>query len=199
MINSLSNILFSVLLVVSTSAVAQKMNLVSGSLKEFKDVASFDIKFTYDSMIIGRGVPEKEYLDKIKNRWEVREPGKGQAFEKMWFESRAKLYEPAFIRNFEDYSLKKLNDENAKYTLLLKTTRTEGGFDFGVHGKEAIIAGELLIVESADNNKVKAKIVFYDGRGSNNTGGDFNMDSRIKSAYNGTGKWLGIYFRKKAK
>jgi hypothetical protein len=194
-----AKVFFSALLIFTTPAIAQKMRLVSGSLKDLKDVPSFYIKFTYDSMTVGMSVPEKEYLFNVKSRWRDREAGKEEEFEKMWFDSRAKVYEPAFIKKFEDHSLRKLNDKNATYTLVLKTKQTEPGFDFGVHGQEGIIAGELWVVESADNSKVKAKIVFYDARGTNNTGGDFNMDSRITSAYSNAGKWLGIFFYKKSK
>jgi hypothetical protein len=196
----LKKIFLPAFLIVASSSFSQKMTLVSGNLKEFKDVSSFDIKFEYDSMTIGPSeIPEEEYLKTKSARWEEREPGKGKVFRKMWFESRERLYEPAFIKNFEEATLKKLGDKNAKYTLLLKTRNTEGGFDIGVHGKDGVLGGELLIVESSDNSKVKAKIHFYDARGTNSTGGDFNMDSRIKSAYDAAGKWLGIFFKRKSK
>jgi hypothetical protein len=189
-----------VFVIFASSAFAQKMTLVAGDLKGLKGVPSFDVKFDYDSMTVGKAdIPEKEYLQSVSERWEAREPGKGKVFEKIWFENRTRLYEPAFIKNFEEATLKKLNDKSAKYTLLLKTRNTEGGFDFGVHGKEATLAGQLWIVESADNSKVKAKIKFTDSRGANSTGGDFNMPSRIKSAYDATGKWLGIFFNRKSK
>ena len=181
---------------VSFSSSAQKMKIIAGDLHGLKEQTSYDVKFTYDSIVIGRGVPEKEYLDAISARWELIEPGKGPAFVKMWFDDRSLLYEPTFINNFEKSSKKKLNDKNAKYVLLLKTNFIEGGWDAGIEGSNAIMGGELWIVESDDNSKIKAKIRLRDSQGHNNQGGDFEMTNRINSAYAAAGKWLGIYLQK---
>ena len=85
------------------------------------------------------------------------------------------LYEPAFKKNFEKYSGLKLNDINAKYTLVLKTRHIEGGWDIGIEGQPGIIAGEFWIVESANKNNVKAKIDLYDSKGVDLNGGDFEI------------------------
>ena len=193
--------LYLILIILSFSATAQRMKLLSGSLKDLKGQTSYDVQFKYDGMLVGRGIPEKTYLDGLKTRWEEKEPGKGKgsSLVNKWFDDRKVRYEPAFIKNFEQYSKVKLNDKNAKYTLLLKTMITEGGWDIGIEGGGGIIAGELWIVESADSNKVVTKINFYDSRGIDKNGGDFEMTTRIKSAYAITGKWLGIFYRKKSK
>ncbi len=191
----MKNLLF-ILIAVSFSANAQKMKVIEGSLQGLKEQTSYDIKFSYDSMVIGRGIPEAEYLANLSARWNAKEPGKGAAFVKKWFDDRKLQYEPEFNKNFEKHSNIKLNDTNAKYTLLLKTNFTEGGWDAGIEGSCAIIAGELWVVESVDNSKVKAKISIRDSQGKNNFGGDFEMTNRIKSAYGSAGKWLGIYLQK---
>jgi hypothetical protein len=188
--------LLPILIVISFSSSAQKMKIIQGSLQGLKDQASYDIKFSYDSMVVGRGIPENEYLDNVSARWEVKEPGKGPAFVKMWFDDRERLYEPEFVKYFENHSKIKLNDKDATYTLLLKTNSTEGGWDLGIEGSVAIIAGELWIVESADHSKVKARIRIRDSQGKDNHGGDFDMTTRIKSAYASAGKWLGIFILK---
>ena len=172
------------------------MKIIQGSLQGLKGQASYDIKFSYDSMFVGRGIPENEYLDAVSARWELKEPGKGPAFVKMWFDDRQRLYEPEFVKNFENHSKIKLNDKNATYTLLLKTNSTEGGWDLWMEGSAAIIAGELWIVESADHSKVKARIRLRDSQGKDSNGGDFEMTTRIKSAYASAGKWLGIFILK---
>lgn len=188
--------LLAVTVFISFSATAQKMKTISGNLQGLKDQTSYDIKFYYDSISVGRGVPEKDYVQAVSMRWDAKEKGKGDVFSKMWFDDRARLYEPTFIANFEKASKIKLTDPSAKYTLLLKTYYIEGGWDAGIEGSNAIIAGELWIVESADNSNVKAKISIRDSQGNNNHGGDFEMTNRIKSAYASAGKWLGIYLQK---
>jgi hypothetical protein len=188
--------LLSILIVISFSSQAQKMKIIQGSLQGLKGQTSYDIKFSYDSMFVGRGIPENEYLDAVSARWELKEPGKGPAFVKMWFDDRQRLYEPEFVKNFENHSKIKLNDKNATYTLLLKTNSTEGGWDLWMEGSAAIIAGELWIVESADHSKVKARIRLRDSQGKDSNGGDFEMTTRIKSAYASAGKWLGIFILK---
>jgi len=191
--------LLPILLILCYSASAQKIKLISGSLKDIKGQTSFAIQFSYDSMLVGKDTHEKDYLKDLRMRWEAEETGKGTAFVNKWFDDRKRLYEPSFIQNFEKFSDLKLNDSISKYTLLLKTKLTEGGWNVGVAETYAIIAGELWVVESADHTNIKAKIVFYDSRGDDFSGGDFHMTNRIKSAYESAGKWLGIFVYRKLK
>ncbi len=76
------------------------MKIIQGSLQGLKDQASYDIKFSYDSMVVGRGIPENEYLDNVSARWELKEPGKGPAFVKMWFDDRERLYRARICQVF---------------------------------------------------------------------------------------------------
>jgi hypothetical protein len=182
------------------SALAQKMKLLSGSLKPLKGQKSYDIQFTYDSMTVGGdGMSEKNYLRQKKNDWEVKEPGRGSDFVEKWFFDRQRLYEPAFIKKFEHYSNLKLEDTAAKYTLIVKTKNTEGGWSVGVMGHPGEISGEMWIVDSANKSNVIAKILFFEFTGKISSGGDFDMTQRIKGAYEVTGRWLGDFVRRKTK
>ncbi len=178
---------------------AQKRKLIYGSLQGLKNERSFAVSFTYDSMIIGVDMPERKYLEQKKNDWEEREPGKGSAFVKQWFGDRVDYYEPTFVKNFEKYSGKKLNDPNAKYMILLKTKQTEGGWTVGVVGHPGEIDGEMWVVETANPSHVIAKIAFINFYGNKSSGGDFEMTNRIEAAYAFTGKWMGDFIRKKSK
>jgi hypothetical protein len=178
---------------------AQRIKLASGSLNGLKAQKSYDVKFTYDSMIVGESMPEREYLQKKKKEWEQKEPGKGSAFVNQWFDDREILYEPAFRKNFEKYSKVRLGDKGAPYTLILKTKRTEGGWDVGVMGHPGEIDGELWIVATADPARVIAKIHFHELPGKNSDGGDFKMTTRIQSAYEIAGKGLADFIRRKSR
>jgi hypothetical protein len=187
------------LFILSSPAVAQKMKLLSGSLKSLKGQKSYAIKFRYDSMLVGTDTPEKSYLTQKKTLWEMEEPGKGYNFVRMWFDDRLELYQPAFIQSFEKYSRIELGDENAGYTLIVKTTRTEGGWSAGIVNHPGEIDGELWIVESADKTNVIARIGFYKIIGKVFYGGDFEMTGRIQSAYSVAAKGLGTFIRRKTR
>jgi hypothetical protein len=183
----------------SSSTTAQKVKLLSGRLSQVKGEKEFNIRFSYDSMIVGSAKNETEYLKEKKEAWELKEEGRGILFVKSWFDDREKLYAPAFIKHFENYSRVKLKPENSRYTLIIKTKRTEGGWDAGVMGMPGEIDGEMWIVESSDFSKTIAKVGFYNFKGSTFYGGDFEMTKRIQSAYVLVGKVLGDYLRKKSK
>jgi hypothetical protein len=178
---------------------AQRIDLVEGSLSNLKGVKSYNIEFKYDSnMVIGTMTPAKKYLEDKRSQWEQREPGKGAEFVSKWFDDRKKRYEPSFIINFEHYSGFKM-DSNAKYTLVLKTTRTEGGWNAGIENHPGEIDGELLVVDSSEKTNVIARISLRDCMGKNATGGDLEMTNRIQSAYAAAGRWLGDFLRRKSK
>jgi hypothetical protein len=178
---------------------AQKIKLFEGSLEKLKGEKAYAIEFTYDNLLVGTGMPEKEYLEMKQADWESREAGKGDEFVAKWFNDRKALYEPAFVKSFEYYGYMKLNDSTARYTLIVKTKMMEGGWNVGVASHPGKIDGEMWVVESANKNNVIAKIYFLDFEGKSVTGGDFEMTSRIKSAYSVTGRWLGDFLRRKTK
>lgn len=184
---------------VAVSVSAQKRELVQGSLNGLKAQKSYNIEFTYDDIIVGKHVPEKQYLEDKRQKWNELERGKGDDFVENWFNARERLYEPAFIVSFEKFAHVKLEDERAPYTLILKTRHIEGGWNLGIatHGGE--MSGELWIVETADPKKVVAIITLFECRGKDAYGGDFEMPGRIRSAYESAGKWLGEFIRRKAK
>lgn len=202
-INSEPSFLFCLLIaalpVLTISTFAQKRELVYGSLNGMKAQKSYSISFSYDSMFVGMQIPEKAYLENKRKVWDEKEPGKGAAFVTQWYDARKKLYEPAFIKSFEKFSLLKLNDKDAKYTMILKTSYVEAGWNIGVVGHAGEIGGELWIVESADTSKIAAIITLFECLGTDSYGGDFEMPRRIQSAYASAGKWLGEFIRRKAK
>lgn len=194
------SIIASILLIVAAeNASAQRRQLIHGSLNGLKQEKSYRISFTYDSMLIGMEIPEKQYLEDKRKAWEEREPGKGTEFVDQWYDARNKRYEPAFIKSFEKFSLLKLNDSNATYTMILKTFHTEAGWNIGVVAHAGEISGELWIVESADPTKIIAVISLFECIGTDTYGGDFDMTRRIQSAQASAGKWLGEFVRRKVK
>jgi len=190
--------LFLVLILLPLLGAAQRMSVLSGDMHPLRGQKSFDIQFNYDSIMVGLQVPEKKFVADVKARWVERDSIKADQFEQMWYGDRQKYYEPAFINKFQECGIM-LKDDNAKYTIVLKTRYIEGGWSVGVAGKNAEIAGELWIVESADFSHIICRIEFYDARGAEAFGGDFDMTRRIITAYQNAGKWLGIFVHRRAK
>ncbi|AYB33752.1 hypothetical protein [Chryseolinea soli] len=195
------NVFLLLFLLTSPVLLAQSVKLLSGSLKTLKGQKSYNITFRYDSMQVGMAdpKPEKVFLMEVKNRWEEREPGRGSDFIQEWFEDRKLLYEPSFIQNFKEYAKVELPDAQAPYTLIVKTKHTEGGWFGGVLAHPGEIDGEVWVVESVDPTKVVARIGFYKITGKIQYPGDFEMTTRIQSAYAIAGKGLGDYFKRKSK
>jgi len=185
----------------SQTLLAQRVKLLAGSLKSLKGQKSFNIVFRYDSMLVGMADPrpEKVFLSEVKSRWDEREPGKGSDFIQEWFEDRKLLYEPAFIQHFKQYAKVELPDPQAPYTLIVKTKHTEGGWFGGVLAHPGEIDGEIWVVASADPSKVVARIGFYKFTGKIQYPGDFEMTTRIQSAYAIAGKGLGDFVKRKSK
>src|SRR5690349_11326410 len=97
-------ILSALVILLSISVFVQKIKLIEGDLAPLKGQKSYAIRFVYDNMKVGRSIDEKQYLDEKKTEWEAREQGKGVEFVEKWFTNRKKMYEPAFVKNFEKYS-----------------------------------------------------------------------------------------------
>jgi len=205
---TVKKIVFYFLVVLPLFATAQPpaphTKILEGSVNNFKllkDQTSYNLVFNYDNMMIGKGEREADYLEKKKNDHDAKEPGsgKGAAFEKMWFDARKKMYEPSFVRSFEKFAEVKTGDPGARYTLILKTTRTEGGWNGGVMAKPAEIDLQLWVVETGDNSKVLVKVGFSNAKGMESRGGDFEMTERIQNAYLYASKAVGDFFRRKTK
>ena len=172
--------------------------LLSGSIKDLKKQKSYNITFVYDSMRVGRNVQEARFLTDLEDRWKIKDPAKGPELVKKWYTDRKRLYEPAFIKSFNRYAIVDMPDEHAKYTLILKTKRTEGGWNVGVAGHPGLIDGELWVVETADPRNVIAIIGFEELMGKYDSGGDLEMGLRIESAYEFAGRILGNFVRRKS-
>lgn len=189
-------------LVTSAQKYTGHIHVLEGSVKDLKTLegqTSYNLVYRYDDMIVGIEDSEAAYLAKKKQAHELKAPGSGngEKFEKMWFAARKDMYEPTFTRNFPTFAKIKVGDAGAKYTLILKTTRTEGGWNAGVTRKNAEVDVELWIVETADNSKVLAKIEFLNVKGTKSNGNDFEMAERIQDAYLYASKAVGDYFSQK--
>lgn len=185
-------------LLISSSAVAQKLKITSGSLSPLKGENALNVEFTYNNMIVGKDLPEADYIKQKKEDYNKKEAGRGDTWEKAWVEDRANRFEPQFIELFQKHSERAVNAE-AKYTLIFHTTRTEPGFNVGVMRVPARIDAEVTIVESANRDTVIARLTVANAPGQDAVGFDFDSGYRIQEAYAKSGKELGQLIVKQTK
>ena len=188
-----------VLIAAYTTVSAQKIKLIEGDLSALKGVKSLKTEFTYSPMTVGKNEDEKDYIEEKKKKLDEKEPGRGDKWEKAWVNDRKERFEPQFRELFAKHSGMSLVDENSPYTLIFKTTRTEPGFNVGVMRVPAFIDAQVWIVESANPDKVIAKIDLKNSPGRDAWGFDYETGARLQEAYAKAGKSLGGFIKGKAK
>ena len=195
----MKKILAIILLSLPTIIFAQKVKLIEGDLSPLKGQTAVKTEFTYDNMIVGKDLSEKDYIVEKKAKLDEKEPGRGDKWEKSWFSDRKDRFEPQFRELFAKHSTLSTVGEKAPYTLIFKTTRTEPGWNVGVMRVPAYINGEAWIVDSSNPDKVIAKISITRSPGRDAWGFDFETGARLQEAYAKAGKEIGGFIKSKTK
>jgi hypothetical protein len=128
-------------LFVISAANAQKIKVESGNLKFLKDVAEISVVFEYPEDIKYGKTTLKDYVDdKVKEK-EKKEEGSGEEWKEKFFSDRQR-YNDKFILSLEKYA-KGLyvaeDDTDFEYTMIVKTTFMEPGFNIGIRSKNSAI------------------------------------------------------------
>lgn len=179
------------LLAISLTGYAQKIKILEGNLKSLKGQKSFNTEFVYDNMIVGKDLSEQDYLKKRKGELNEKEAGRGDSFEKKWVNDRKERFEPQFRELLSKHAEISTVDEKAMYTLILKTVRTEPGWNVGVMRVPAYVDSEAWFVETQNKDKVVCKVSMTKAPGRDAMGLDFETGARLQEAYAKMGKELG--------
>lgn len=183
----------------STALFAQKIKVSSGNLDFLKGVNTLNVAYDYDNMGVGKYDKEEDYVaDKVSD-YNAKEAGRGDTWKESWVADREERFEPKF-EELINKSLEKQNvsvggHPDANYTLVLKTTFTEPGFNVGVARKNASINCEAVFV-STDSGEELATITITNSPGRGGMGYDFDTGYRIQEAYAKAGKELGRFISK---
>jgi hypothetical protein len=180
----------------STTTFAQRIKIIDGDLKALNGQSSVKTEFTYDNMIIGKNETEAEYIAEKKGKLDAKEAGRGNKWEQAWKDDRKNRFEPQFRELFAKHSGMSASADNAPYTLIFKTTRTEPGFNVGVMRMPAYIDGEVWIVETSNPSKVIAKLSILKAPGRDAMGFDYETGVRLEEAYAKAGKEIGQFITK---
>ena len=184
---------------VTTGIQAQKIKLAEGDLAVLANEKKVNIEFDYKDMKVGK-MSEADYVKKKKDEYNKKEAGKGDKWVETWEDDRTTRYEPRFIQSFNQFSGGMTGGPlpDAKYTLIVKTTFTEPGFNIAVMRENAKINAEVLLVETANKSKVLAKVTIEKAPGGAWLDNDFDTGQRISEAYNNAGMSLAGFIRSKA-
>jgi len=181
----------------------QKIVKVSGDIKAVKGEKTFNIEYDYSEMGVGKFKEEAKYIEDGVAEREKKEAGKGQVFKDGWFGARERVYQPKFETLFNK-GLAKLgmsgssDNASAKYTLIVKTTYTEPGFNIGIAKKAASINVEYIFKESGTENVV-AHYKQAGIPGAQAMGYDFDVSTRVSESYAKAGKMLAAMMAKALK
>ncbi len=191
-------LVFAITVIAFTSQLAaQKINLESGSIKEIVKEKTINIQYDYSDFQVGKAGSEADYIAKKVAEYNKDEPGKGEKWQAGWVDSRKNRYEPKFEelinKMLESKGIVHGNFADAKYTLIVKTTFLEPGFNVGVMKQPAYVSFEFTYVETASPSTIVAKMTLLKVVGSQFMGYDFDMGSRIAESYAKAGKILGKY------
>ncbi|HTB99667.1 MAG TPA: hypothetical protein VK705_03200 [Ferruginibacter sp.] len=183
----------------SFSAIAQDEDAKLGDvdLSFLSGQTNFNIQYSYDNMTVGEKTEADYRKDKIA-KFDEKEPGKGERWEKNWVNARQLAYQPSF----EELLGKTLTKEKtnatanedvkgAKYTILVHTIFTEPGFNAVVMKKNPYCIFEISFIDNATGKvqakaSVKAAGVLFGGSAF-----DFDPANSIKECYAKAGKVIG--------
>ncbi len=181
------------LAVICSMAFGQKIGVAKGNPGIIKGQKEISIIYKYDPMAVGKFSKEADYVKKKVADYNSSEAGRGDKWGKAWVADREARFEPKFEELFNDYAkdlgIKASRDfKDTKYTLIIHTHFTEPGFNVYVKKKPALINLNISIVETANPDKVLAKITLDKATGKTFGMGDFDTGVRIQESYAKAGK-----------
>jgi hypothetical protein len=188
---------------ISVAANAQKITLKSGDLSFLKEISELNVEYDYSEMAVGKFKTEEAYIEKKKKDLDKKEAGSGDAWEADWHEGKDQTFKRKFEDMFNltffarDVDIHLGEFTNADYTLILKTTFMEPGYNIGISSKNASINVEVVFVKTDDKETPIALITMSKVPGYGFFGADFDMEYRVGEAYGKAGDELATYLWKK--
>ena len=184
-----------------SAANAQKLVTESGNTDFLKGEKSFLIEYTFDGLTVGKNKPEEVYTKEKVAEQNAKEPGKGDKWLEGWKKNRETRYQPKFEELLDKMISGKASiasaGSGAKYKLIVNTTMIEPGYNIGVSKMPAYINVTFSWVEAASPDKVLCKQTLYKVAGSQFSGYDYDVGSRVAESYAKSGKILGKYLASK--
>jgi hypothetical protein len=177
--------------------------LVSGNVSVLKGQSVINLQYDYSKMAVGKFKNADDYVADRTADMNKKKPGDGDRWAEAWKNDRASRYQPIFEKNLNAIVGKfnvtcKENATDAKYTLIIRTTFTEPGYNIGISRQNAWIKMEVDLVETANPGTVLASMQMKREDSANMMGYDYDTGARIMSAYDRAGDHLGAFLVKNA-
>ena len=192
--------LMSLFMAFTLTSFGQKIIKLEGDLAFLASESSINHEYDYSDMGVGDYENERDYIAKKQEEYNKKEAGRGDKWLESWNGSRARVYQPKFEELFNKYS--KLtateNMPNAKYTLVVKSTFTEPGWNIGISSRPAAVSFEYIFIETG-TDKIVAKFSQKMVPGAQAMGMDYDTSTRISESYAKAGKMLGAFVAKAKK
>ncbi len=190
-------LLLCLLLCIGLPAMAQKLKIKEGNTEFLKTIAKMNVRYDYSDMGVGKFANEADYIARKKEDYNKKEAGKGDAWEKEWLADRQERFQPQFEELFNKYGPFNIGDfPDETYTMIVKTTATEPGYNIHISRKNAEIDGEIWIVGTKNPDAPMLKISFNRAPGRSFGGYDYDTGFRIQEAYAALGKAVGKFLKK---
>lgn len=182
---------------------AQKIKLASGNLDFLKGEKIIKAEYDYSDMGVGRYDKEADYVNQKVKDYNDDDPGRGDKWHEDWVNDRYDRFQPKFEELINKYLedvgvIISAGSHDAKYTMILKTTFTEPGFNVGVMRRPALINTDVIFIETGSPDNELAKIIVEKSPGNAAMGNDYDTGLRLQEAYAKCGKELGKYLTKSA-
>jgi len=172
--------------------------LVSGSLSALTG-KTIGIQYVYEGMTVGKYKAEADYILKKKTDYNKEEPGSGDKWEAAWKTDRLMRFESTFLMSLAE-NVAGTGIEfgtSGAYKMIVKTTFTEPGYNFGSSG--AVAAIDTTYIFKDPSGKELATIVIKGATGNTFGAHDVDTGVRIAEAYASSGKILGQFISQSVK
>lgn len=190
-------LVLSLLFSIVANGFAQKVKILDGSIDALKGQTKMNVVFDYSNMGVGSYSKEEDYVTKKVKEYNEKEPGRGDDWAKKWEGDRKNRFEPSFMELFNKKSPVIIgNFADAKYTMKVRTTFTEPGYNIYVTRKNASINTEVTIYETASPDKAICTIQGLNFPGRTFGGNDYDSGTRLSEAYAKAGKDLAAFIIK---
>ena len=179
-------------------ACGSNITVQQGSFNFLKGVTKLKVEYNYNGMKVGK-LTEDQYTKKKVEDYNADEPGKGNKWLLNWKNDRHDRYQPKFEELVNKYLEGKASVSqsynDAKYTMIVKTVRTEPGFNAAIVRSDALVDAVIMFVETDNPSNVLAQLEIDDNHGGAAFGFDFDAGLRIQESYSKCGKVLGDFLK----
>ncbi len=160
---------------------------------------TFKIVFDYGQMKVDTFSSEALFIQTTVDKYNLREPSRGDKWKKDWFSDRLNIYKPRFDLLFSKYIKNAISysttNDSSTYILLIRTTRTYLGFGEHLIFSAVVWAAEcdfeISIYKKGNLNEPVAIGAIEHLKGADSGGYYYETGVRIGESYARLGRELG--------